>query len=51
MFAYHFVDFDLKVVTFFKKVGAAENGGIDFEIGDIDTSPHLYWKVVKKRRF
>ena len=41
MFIYYFVDPDLRVETFFEKDGAAENGGIDFEIGDIGTSLHL----------
>ena len=42
MFIYHFVDPDLRVETFFKKDQAAENGGVDFEIGDIGTSAHLF---------
>ena len=42
MFAYHFVDPGLKVEQFFGKDGAVENGGVDFEIGDIGTSAHLY---------
>ena len=31
---------DLRAETFFEKVEAAKNGGIDFEIGDIGTSAH-----------
>ena len=42
MFVYHFVDPDLRVETFFKKDEAAENGGIDFKIGDVGTSAHLH---------
>ena len=38
----HFVDPDLRVEIFFEKEGAAENGGVDFEIGDIGTSALLY---------
>ena len=33
IFVYHFVDLDLKVKVIFRKEGAAENDGIDFEIG------------------
>ena len=40
MFVYHFVDPDLRVEIFFEKEGAAENVGINFEIGDINTSTH-----------
>ena len=43
----HFVDPDLKVKTFFEKDGIAENGGVDFEIGDIGTFAHLYWRLKK----
>ena len=42
MFALHLVDPHLRVETFFEKDEAAENGSIDFEIGDIGTSAHLY---------
>ena len=42
MFVYQFVDPDLNVETFFKKDEAAENGGVDFKIGDRGTSAHLY---------
>ena len=42
MFVYHFVDPDLWVDTFLKKDEAAENGGVDFEIGDIGTFAYLY---------
>ena len=37
MFVYHFVDPDLRIEAFFKKDEAAENGGVDFEIGDMHT--------------
>ena len=47
MFVYHFVDPDLRVKTFFEKEGEAENGGVDFEIGDIGTSANLYWRLKK----
>ena len=42
MFVYHFVYPDLRVATFFKKDKVAETGGVDFEIGEIGTSAHLY---------
>ena len=42
MFVYPFVDPDLRVEIAFRKKGTAENGGIDFEIVDIDTSAHWY---------
>ena len=42
MFIYHFVDPDLRVERIFRKEGATENGESDFEIVDIDTSPHWY---------
>ena len=42
MFVYHFVDPDLRVETFLKTDEAAENGGVDFEIGDISTFAHLF---------
>ena len=47
MFVYHFVDPDLKVEVVFRKVGTAENGGINFEIGDIGTSSNWYWRLQK----
>ena len=47
MFAYHFVDPDLRVEIFFQKEGTAENGVLDYEIGDIGTSAHLYWRLKK----
>ena len=47
MFVYHFVDSDLKIEIFFEKEGLAENGGVDFEIGDIGTSALLYWRLKK----
>ena len=43
MFVYHYVDPDLRVEMFLKKEGAEENGSVDFEIGDIDTSAQMYW--------
>ena len=46
-FVYHIVDPDLRVETFFEKNGAAENGGVDFEIGEIGTSVHLYCRSRK----
>ena len=42
MFVYHFVNPDLRVEIIFRKEETAENGDIDFEIGDIGTSAHLY---------
>ena len=42
MFVYHFVDRDLRIEIIFRKEGTAENGGINFEIGDICISAHLY---------
>ena len=42
MFVYHFVDLDLRVETFFKNDEARENGGVEFEIGDICIYVHLY---------
>ena len=42
MFVYYFVDPDLRVDIFLEKGEAAENGGVDFEIGDVDTSAQLY---------
>ena len=33
MFAYHFFDPDLRFEIISKKEGAAEDGGIDFELG------------------
>ena len=47
MFVYHFIDLDLRVEIFLKKEGAGENEGVDFEIGDISTSAHLYWRLKK----
>ena len=47
MFHYYFVDPDLRVEIFFEKQRAAENGDVDFETGDISTSPHLYWRFKK----
>ena len=45
MRVYYFVDFDLRVEIIFRKEGTAENGQIDFEIGDISTSAHWYWRL------
>ena len=42
MFVYHFADPDLRIETFFEKDGAAENGEVDLEIGDLSTPVHLY---------
>ena len=47
MFVYHFVDPDMRVDILFKKEEAPGNGSVDFEIGDIGTSAHLYWKLNK----
>ena len=44
MFVYHFVNPDLRVEIIFRKERTAENGRIDFEIMDIDTSAH--WILV-----
>ena len=43
MLVYHFVDPDLRVEIIFRKERTAENGGIGFEIVDIDTSTHWYY--------
>ena len=43
----YFVDPNLRVEIFFEKDGAVENGGVDFEIGDITTSAYLYWRLKK----
>ena len=42
MFVYHFVDHDLRAEAFFKRDEAAENRSVDFKIGDIGISVHLY---------
>ena len=47
MFVYHFVDSDLRVEIFFEKEEAAENGCVDFKIGDIGTPAHFYWRLKK----
>ena len=47
MFVYHFADADLRVEIIFRREEAAENGGTDFQIGDIDTSAHWYWSLKK----
>ena len=44
---HHFVDSDLRIKIFFEKDGAAKKRGIDFEIGNIDTSAYLYWDIKK----
>ena len=41
------VDSHLRVQTFFEKDGALENGSFDFEIRDIGTRAHLYWRLKK----
>ena len=40
MFIYHLVNTDLRVEMIFRQEETAENGGIDFELGDIGTSAH-----------
>ena len=40
MFVSHFVNPHLRVKIIFEKEGAAENGGVDFEIGHIGLSAH-----------
>ena len=47
MLVYHFVDPDLRVKIIFRKEGTTENGRIDFEIEDIGTSAHWYWRLKK----
>ena len=47
MLVYHFPDPVLRVEIVFDKEGTAENGGVDFEIRDIGTSAHLYWRLKK----
>ena len=47
MSSYYFIDLKLRVETFFKKEGAAETEGVNFEIGDIGTSTHLHRRVKK----
>ena len=47
MLVYHLVDPSLRTEIFFRKEQAAENGGIDFEMGDIGTSAHWYWRLEK----
>ena len=42
-----FVNPDLRVDIIFRKEETAENGDIYFEIGDIGTSAHLYWRLTK----
>ena len=44
-FIYHFVDPDLTVEIFFEKKGTVENGNVDFQIRDIGTSTHMYWRL------
>ena len=43
----HLVGSDLRVNAFVEKDGAAEDGGVNFVIGDISTSAHLYWMLKK----
>ena len=47
MFVYHFVYPDLRVDLRFKKEWTAENGSVGFEIEDIGTSVHWYWRFKK----
>ena len=47
LFVYHLVDPDPRVEIFFEKARAAENEGVGFEIGDIGTFVHLYWRLKK----
>ena len=47
MFVYHFADPDLSVEIISRKDGTTEIGGIDFEIGNIGTSGHWYWRLKK----
>ena len=47
IFVYYFVDPHLSVEAFFKKDGEAQNGGVKFEIGYVDTSAHLIWRLKK----
>ena len=42
IYVYHFVNPDLRADTFFKRDEAAENGGVDFKIGDLGISVLLY---------
>ena len=42
LFVYDFVNPDLRVAVIFRKERTAENGGIDFEMVDINTSVHWY---------
>ena len=43
----HFTDPNPRFKKFFEKERAAENRGVDFEIGDKDTSDYLYWCLKK----
>ena len=40
MFVYRFLDLGLRAEIIFRKEETAKNGGINFEIVDIDTSVH-----------
>ena len=42
MFVHNFGDLDMMVEIFFENDGATKKGGIDFEIGDMGTSAHLF---------
>ena len=44
MFVDHFLDSILRVEIFFEKKRTTKIGGVDFEIGDIVTSAHVYWR-------
>ena len=37
----------LRVETLFEKDGAAENGSVDFEIGNVGTTAHFYGRTNK----
>ena len=47
IFAHHPLDPDLIVETFFKKKGAVEYEGADFEMVDLGTSAHVCWRFKK----
>ena len=42
MFVYNFVHSDMRIGIIFRKEETAENGRIDFEVGDIGTSARKY---------
>ena len=47
IFVYHFLDRDLRVEIISRKEGTAENRGTDFEIWDVGTSAHWFWRLKK----